>query len=68
MSAMMGKKTIREPGTGGDIRDRKNNNLRFALEEPLTMFKASKDPDEKIKYAEEWITQIIVTLERKDPT
>ena len=58
MSAMMGKKTVREPGTGGDIRDRKNNNLRFALEEPLTMFKASKDPDEKIKYAEEWISKL----------
>lgn len=58
MSAMMGKKKVREPGTGGDIRDRKNGQLRFALEQPLNMFKASDDPDEKIKYAEEWISKL----------
>ena len=58
MSAMMGKKKVREPGAAGDIRDRKHAKLKFALEEPLTMFKASKDPDEKIKYAEEWITKL----------
>ena len=32
--------------------------MRFALEQPLTMFKASDDPDEKIKYAEEWISKL----------
>ena len=44
--------------TGGDIRDRHNGQLRFALEEPLTMFKVAKTDSEKIEYAKQWIDKL----------